>query len=156
MKSIKNLYPQIFDWLNLQDLNVKVIIILMLLVAGINVISSILIVILEKTKFIGILKSFGANNRTVQKVFVYNSLYLVFKGLLWGNSIAFLILFFQYKFSLISLDESTYYMNTVPVSWDFTSFIFLNLGTLIVCFIMMIIPTFFITKISVIKAIRFD
>ena len=128
----------------------------MLIVALVNIITSLLILILEKTKFIGILKSLGTSNLSIRKVFMYNSTYLVFKGLLWGNIIALLILFAQYHFQIISLDPELYYMNTVPISFDLLSFLMLNIGTLIVCFFMMILPTIVITKISVVKAIRFE
>ena len=128
----------------------------MLIVALVNIITSLLILILEKTKFIGILKSLGTSNLSIRKVFMYNSTYLVFKGLLWGNIIALLILFAQYHFQIISLDPELYYMNTVPISFDLLSFLMLNIGTLIVCFLMMILPTIVITKISVVKAIRFE
>ena len=156
VRSIQQLYPQIFDWLKLQDVNVRVIILLMLLVAGVNIVSSLLILILEKTSFIGILKSMGVSNWSVRKIFLYNSMYLVSKGLLWGNLIAFVLLFFQYQFEFISLDESTYYMSTIPVSFNLTSIFLLNIGTLITCLLMMILPTIVITKISAVKAIRFQ
>jgi lipoprotein-releasing system permease protein len=156
VSSITYLYPQIFDWLSLQDINVRVIIILMLLVAGVNVVSSLLILILEKTKFIGIIKSLGATNWMVRKIFLYNSMYLVSKGLFLGNLLAFTLLFLQYQFQIISLDETTYYMKSIPISFNFYSFFFLNLGTLILSFLMMIIPTLVITKISTVKAIRFQ
>ncbi len=154
--SIKDLYPQIFDWLDLMNINVVVIIVLMLIVAVVNIITSLLILILEKTKFIGILKSLGTSNLSIRKVFMYNSIYLVSKGLLWGNIIALLILFTQYSFQIISLDPKIYYMNSVPISFDLLSFLMLNIGTLIVCFVMMILPTIVITKISAVKAIRFE
>ena len=156
VSSITDLYPQIFDWLNLQDVNVRVIIILMLLVAGVNIVSSLLILILEKTRFIGILKSFGANNWSVRKIFLYNSMYLVSKGLFWGNLLAFVLLFLQYKFHIISLDEQTYYMKSIPIAFNLYSFLLLNISTLFISFIMMIIPTIVITKISAVKAIRFQ
>jgi lipoprotein-releasing system permease protein len=154
--SIKDLYPQIFDWLDLMNVNVVVIIVLMLIVAVVNIITSLLILILEKTKFIGILKSLGTSNLSIRKVFMYNSIYLVSKGLLWGNIIALSLLFIQYHFQIISLDPETYYMETVPVSFEILSFLLINLITLIVCFIMMILPTIVITKISAVKAIKFE
>ena len=156
VKNIKELYPKIFDWLKLQDMNVLVIIILMLIVSIMNIISSLLILILEKTSFIGILKSFGSSNWTIRKIFMYNSLYLVGKGLLWGNLIAFVLLFAQYKFDIISLDESTYYMSSIPISFNIFSILLLNIATLIISFLMMFLPTVIITKISPIKAIRFQ
>ena len=156
VSSITDLYPQIFDWLNLQDVNFWVIIILMLLVAGINIVSSVLILILEKTKLIGILKSLGLSNWSVRKVFLYNSMYLISKGLLYGNILGFTLLMLQQKFNIISLDEKSYYMKTIPISFDISSILFLNIGTLLICFLMMIVPTIVITKISPIKAIRFQ
>ena len=155
VRNIKQLYPQIFDWLKLQDMNVMVIILLMLLVSIMNIISSILILILEKTSFIGILKSFGSSNWTIRKIFMYNSLYLLGRGLFWGNLIAFVLLFFQYQFEIISLDDNTYYMSTIPISFDIETIIMLNLSTILVTILMMILPTIVITKISPIKAIRF-
>ena len=156
IESITDLHPQIFDWLNLQDVNFWVIIILMLLVAGVNIVSSVLILILEKTKLIGILKSLGLSNWSVRKVFLYNSMYLISKGLLYGNILGFTLLMLQQKFNIISLDEKSYYMKTIPISFDISSILFLNIGTLLICFLMMIVPTIIITKISPIKAIRFQ
>jgi lipoprotein-releasing system permease protein len=156
IESITDLHPQIFDWLNLQDVNFWVIIILMLLVAGVNIVSSVLILILEKTKLIGILKSLGLSNWSVRKVFLYNSMYLISKGLLYGNILGFTLLMLQQKFNFISLDEKSYYMKTIPISFDVSSILFLNIGTLLICFLMMIVPTIVITKISPIKAIRFQ
>lgn len=155
IKEIKE-YIDIFPWLDLQNINVRVIIILMLLVSGFNVISSILILILERTKLIGILKALGSSNWSIRKIFLYNSMYLAYKGLLWGNLIAFALLFIQYQFNIITLDEQVYYMKTIPVSFDIFSILLLNLGTLILCLLMMIIPSIVITKISSIKAIRFE
>ena len=156
VKNIKDLYPQIFYWIQLQDMNVKVIIVLMLLVSIMNVVSSLLILILEKTSFIGILKSFGSSNWMIRKVFIYNSLYLVIKGIFYGNIISFSLLLIQYYFNIISLDENIYFMKTVPVSFDSLNIILLNLFTVVFCLIMMILPTLVITKISPIKAIRFQ
>ena len=156
VKNIKDLYPQIFDWIQLQDMNVKVIIVLMLLVSIMNVVSSLLILILEKTSFIGILKSFGSSNWMIRKVFIYNSLYLVIKGIFYGNIISFSLLLIQYYFNIISLDENIYFMKTVPVSFDSLNIILLNVFTVVFCLIMMILPTLVITKISPVKAIRFQ
>ena len=156
VKNIKDLYPQIFDWIQLQDMNFWVILILMLLVSIMNVISTLLILILEKTSFIGILKSFGSSNWMIRKVFIYNSLYLVIKGIFYGNIISLSLLLIQYYFNIISLDENIYFMKTVPISFDFLNIILLNLFTIVFCLIMMILPTLVITKISPIKAIRFQ
>ena len=153
--SIKEKTPQIFDWLDLQDINVRVILMLMLIVGGINMITALLILILERTKMIGILKALGANNWSVRRVFLYSALHLILKGLFWGNSIALGFAFLQNKFSIISLDPNIYYMNTVPVNFDFSTVILLNLGTISVCYLILVIPSVIIAKITPIKAIRF-
>ncbi len=114
-QSIKEKTPQIFDWLDLQNINVRVILILMLIVGGINMITALLILILERTKMIGILKALGANNWSVRRVFLYSAVHLILKGLFWGNCIAIGFAFLQKKFSIISLDSNIYYMNTVPI-----------------------------------------
>ena len=126
VRSIKDIYPRIFEWLDLQDINVRVIIILMLLVASMNVISSVLILILEKTRLIGILKSLGYSNWNIRKVFMYNSMYLVLRGLLWGNLFAFLLMWIQYHFEILYLDEETYYMSSIPVSFNLLAIFLLN------------------------------
>lgn len=155
-QSIKEKHPQLFDWLDLQDINVRLILILMLIVGGVNMITALLILILERTKMIGILKALGATNWSVRKVFLYSAVYLILKGMFWGNCIALGFAFLQQKFSIISLDPSIYYMNTVPIHFNFVHILGLNLGTLIVCWLMLIIPSIIITKITPIKAIRFE
>ena len=154
-QSIKEKTPQIFDWLDLQNINVRVILILMLIVGGINMITALLILILERTKMIGILKALGANNWSVRRVFLYSAGHLILKGLFWGNCIAIGFAFLQKKFSIISLDSNIYYMNTVPINFDFTAILLLNVGTIIVCYLILIIPSIIITKITPVKAIRF-
>jgi lipoprotein-releasing system permease protein len=154
-QSIKEKTPQIFDWLDLQNINVRVILILMLIVGGINMITALLILILERTKMIGILKALGANNWSVRRVFLYSAGHLILKGLFWGNCIAIGFAFLQKKFSIISLDSNIYYMNTVPIDFDFTAILLLNVGTIIVCYLILIIPSIIITKITPVKAIRF-
>ena len=155
-QSIKEKTPQIFDWLDLQDVNVRVILILMLIVGVINMITALLILILERTRLIGILKALGATNWNVRKVFLYSAVHLIIKGLILGNAIAFGFAFLQKKFSLISLDPETYYMNTVPINLDFIYILMLNIGTVIICYAILIIPSVIITKITPIKAIRFE
>ena len=155
-QTIKEINPQIFDWLKLQDINVNVIIILMLIVAGINIITALLILILERTKLIGILKAIGQNNWSVRKVFLYNASYLIGKGLFWGNLLGIGLCLLQKYFHLISLNPSTYYMNTVPIHLAFSDVLLLNFGAMLSCILMLIIPTYLITKITPIKAIRFE
>lgn len=156
VRTVKSLYPQIFDWLNLQDVNVKVILILMLLVAAVNVISTLFILVLERTRLIGILKSLGSSSWSIRKIFLYHVMYLSLRGLFWGNLLSFLILFIQKKFNIIRLDEATYYMDTVPLHFDFFYIGLLNIGMLLLCLIMMIGPTIIINKIIPIKSIKFE
>ena len=155
-QSIKEKTPQIFNWLDLQDVNVFVILILMLIVGVINMITALLILILERTKTIGILKALGATNWSVRKIFLYSAVNLIVKGLLVGNAIALSFAFLQKQFSLISLDPSTYYMDTVPINFDLTYVLLLNIGTVVVCYLVLIVPSVIITKITAIKAIRFE
>ena len=155
-QNIKSLHPQIFDWLNLQDMNVQVIIILMIIVATINMITALLILILERTQVIGILKAIGANNWSIRKIFLYNSFYLISKGLFWGNIIGIGLALIQFYFKPIRLDEATYYISVVPIHLKPLHLILLNLGALIICWLTLIIPSHLITKITPIKAIRFE
>lgn len=148
--------PDIFNWLELQDLNVMIIIILMVLVAVINIISALLILILERTNMIGILKSLGMPNWNVRKVFLYNALNLIIKGLVIGNIVGIGLCLLQLQFGFFKLPEESYYVSEVPIQLNLYSIIILNIGTLIVCFLMLILPSYVITKISPVKAIRFD
>ena len=154
--TIKQSYPQIFDWLALQDLNIIVIITLMLIVGSVNMITALLIIILEKTQFIGLLKSLGASTKIIRRVFLYNSLYLISAGLFFGNLIALGFAVLQQKFSFISLDPEIYFMDTVPVSIDFLPLLYLNIGTIIICYVFLIVPSFIVSKISPVKALRFE
>ncbi|MBA6156991.1 ABC transporter permease [Tenacibaculum sp. S7007] len=147
--------PAIFEWINLLDNNVWFIIGIMVLVAGINMVTALLVLILERVQMIGILKALGSTNWSIRKVFLYNASYLILKGLLWGNIIGIAVLFIQKYFKVISLDPQTYHVSTVPVDINLWSIVFLNLGTLALCFIMLIIPSFIITKIQPSKSIRF-
>jgi len=155
-QSIKEKIPQVFEWLDLQDINVRVILTLMLIVGVINMITALLILILERTRLIGILKALGATDWSIRKVFLYGAVHLIVKGLLLGNIIAFSFAILQRTFSFISLDPATYYMSTVPIYFNFTHILMLNIGTVVVCYLILIIPSIIITKITPIKAIRFE
>ena len=155
-QSIREKTPQLFDWLDLQDMNVRVILILMLIVGVINMITALLILMLERTRLIGILKALGARNWSVRRVFLYSAVHLMLKGLLLGNAIGLGFAFLQQNFSIISLDPETYYMNTVPIYFNFSHILLLNIGTIIVCYLILIIPSIIITKVTPIKAIRFE
>ena len=154
--SIKDLYPHIFSWLDLQDMNVVVIIVLMVIVAGITMISTLLVLILEKTNMIGILKALGAKNWSVRKIFLYNAAYIVIAGLAWGNLIGVGMALVQYYFKLVPLDQESYYLAVVPINLSLSHILILNLGTLIICTLILVIPSFVITRITPLKAIRFD
>ena len=153
--SIKEKNPQLFDWLSLQDINVRVILILMLIVAIVNMTTALLILILERTKLVGILKALGSSNWSIRKIFLYNAIYLIMKGLILGNALGLFIAYIQHKFQLISLDPNIYYMSTVPIKFNFMHILLLNVGIVIVCYLVLIIPSIVITRIKPIKAIRF-
>jgi len=155
-KNIKQMNPQIFDWLKLTDTNVVIILTLMILVAAINMISTLLILILERTNMIGTLKAMGAKNISIRKIFLYTSLNLIGKGLLWGNIVAISLCLIQQKFQIIKLSQTDYYMPYVPIHLSILPIVLLNAGTIIVCFLMLIIPSYIISKISPVKAIRFN
>jgi lipoprotein-releasing system permease protein len=154
--NIRIKYPQIFDWLNFQDVNVIIIIFLMLVVAGFNMISGLLILILEKTNMIGVLKSLGAEDITLRRVFLYQAAYLIGKGLLWGNFIGIGLAYLQLKTGVIKLDPSSYYIKTVPVNLELTQILLLNAGTMAAIIIMLLVPSQLISRITPVKAIRFD
>ncbi len=153
---IQEKYNQIFDWLNLQDMNVIIIITLMLVVAGFNMISGLLILILERTNMIGILKGMGAVNGSIRKIFIYQSGYLALKGLLWGNMIGLALCFLQYKFNLITLDPESYYLDTVPINFNLLHILLLNLGTLVSTLIFLLIPSMIIARVSPERSIQFN
>ena len=154
-KSITETYPNVFDWIKLFDNNVWFIIAIMIFIAGINMITALLVLILERVQMVGILKALGSNNTSIRKVFLYNASYLIFKGLFWGNIIGLTIIFIQYYFEIITLNPDTYYVTKMPVYISFWAILLLNLGTLLLCFLMLIIPSYIITKIDPSKSIKF-
>jgi lipoprotein-releasing system permease protein len=154
--NIRIRYPQIFDWLNFQDINVFIIIFLMIVVAGFNMISGLLILILEKTNMIGILKAIGSEDLIIRKVFLYQAAYLIVKGLVWGNIIGIGLAILQLKTGLITLDPSLYYIKTVPVNLNVVHILLLNAGTMAAIILMLLIPSQLITRITPVKAIRYD
>ncbi len=156
VENIIQKYPQIFDWLNLQDTNVWIILILMLLVAGFNMISGLLILILERMNMIGILKALGATNWNIRKIFLYQSAYLVIRGLLWGNLIGLGLCWIQYYFKLLRLNPETYYLKSVPINFDPWIILGLNLGTLLIIVTILILPSYLIARISPVKTIRYE
>jgi lipoprotein-releasing system permease protein len=155
-KTIIEKYSYIFDWLQLFDFNIVIILGIMILVATINMIVALLVLILERTQMIGILKSMGSNNWSVRKIFLYNAFYLILRGLLWGNIIGIAILLIQQQFGIVQLNPENYYVNQAPVYLNWIYILLLNLLTVSICFIVLLIPSYIITKISPVKAIRFD
>ena len=155
-QSIKQLNPQIFSWLDLLDMNVWVILILMLSVAGFNMISGLLILILERTNMIGILKSIGATDWSVRKIFLYHSFFLIAKGMIWGNIIGLSLCAIQYFTGIIPLDPEAYYVATVPITFNWLYIFLLNAGTLLASILIMIGPSYLITKITPANIIRYE
>lgn len=153
---ITDLYSEIFSWLSFLDMNIIVVLSMMLIVSLINMTTSLLVLIIEKTNFIGIFKAFGATNWSIRKIFIYNSILLLFKGLLWGNIIGISLMAIQYYTQIIPLDAEIYYLDYVPVNIDFYNILLLNITTIIICFSVLVIPSFLISKITPIKAIKFN
>lgn len=155
-RSVKELNPMIFNWLDVLDINVVIILILMMAVAGFTMISGLLIIILERTNMIGILKALGQNNASIRKIFLYVSFFLIGKGMLWGNLIGISICLIQSHFRILSLDPSIYYLKSVPIDLSILSLVLLNIGTLCAAMLMMLGPSYLITKIDPAKSIRFE
>ena len=155
-KTIIEKYSYIFEWLKLFDLNIIIILAVMILVATINMVVALLVLILERTQMIGILKALGSNNWSVRKIFLYNAFYLIIRGLFWGNLIGISLLVIQQYFGIIKLNPENYYVNQAPVYINLGYILLLNLLTVTVCFLVLLIPSYIITKISPVKAIRFD
>ncbi|MDR0799077.1 MAG: ABC transporter permease [Dysgonamonadaceae bacterium] len=155
-RSIKQLNPMIFAWLDVLNLNVVVILLLMLVVAGFSMISGLLILILERANLIGILKALGETNINIRKIFLYFSLFLIGKGLLWGNLIALAICLIQKYFGIFKLDPDTYYVSEVPVHLTVASVVLINIGALLITLLMLVGPSYLVAKISPAKTIRFE
>lgn len=155
-KTINEKYANIIEWLKLFDFNIITILIIMILVASINMVVALLVLILEKTQMIGILKALGANNWTIRKIFLYNAFHLIVRGLCWGNGVAIGLLLLQQQFGIIKLNPENYYVNTAPVYLHWNYLVALNVGTIFICLLVLLIPSYIITKISPVKAIRFE
>jgi lipoprotein-releasing system permease protein len=156
VQSIESLNPQIFEWLDLLDLNVIVILILMISVAGFTMISGLLILIIERTNMIGILKALGANNFTIRKVFLWFSVFLIGKGMIWGNVIGLSLCLLQSRFHIFKLDPQNYYIDAVPILLNPWVVIALNVATLLVAVLMLIGPSYLITKINPATSMRYE
>ncbi|MFR9166426.1 MAG: ABC transporter permease [Dysgonomonas sp.] len=155
-RSVKDMNPMIFSWLGLLDMNVWIIIILMILVSGVTMISGLLILILERTNMIGIMKALGASNFSIRKVFLYVSSFLILKGMIYGNVIALAICFIQKQFGILKLNPSTYYISEVPVELNVVYILLINIGAFLAAMLMMVGPSYLIARISPAKSIRFE
>ena len=155
-KDIKELVPQTFAWLDLLDLNVWIILALMALVASVTMVSGLLIIILERTSMIGILKALGSRNSSIRHTFLYFGGYIIMKGLILGDIFAAIIITIQRLYGVIKLDPQTYYVSTVPMEVNILFFVAINIATLIICLLVLIIPSFLISHIHPAKAIRFE
>lgn len=155
-RTVQEVYPQIFAWLDLLDINIWVILILMIGIAGFTMVSGLLIIILERANMIGVLKALGADNWAIQKIFLTFSIFLIRKGMLWGNLIALSICFIQYFFEPMKLDASTYYISAVPIKLNFGIWLLLNVCTLTISVIVLIAPSYLISRIHPVKSIRFE
>ena len=155
-QTIVEKYSYIFEWLQLFDFNIVVILIVMILVATINMVVALLVLILERTQMIGILKALGASNWSIRKMFLYNASYLIYRGLFWGNLVGVGILLIQKYFGVVHLNPENYYVNEAPVYINIFYIVLLNVLTVVVCFLVLLIPSYIITKITPVKAIRFD
>ncbi|HCN82601.1 MAG TPA: ABC transporter permease [Sphingobacteriaceae bacterium] len=153
--SVKEYYPEIFQWLSLLDVNTEVILILMLVVAVINMISALLIIILERANMIGILKALGSTNWSIRKVFLYNAAYLIGFGLVLGNILGVGLALFQQHTHFFSLDQASYYITFIPIQLNLSDVIMINAGTLAICLLVLIVPSMLVTRISPVKAITF-
>lgn len=155
-QTVEEANPQIFAWLDLLDMNVWVILVLMTGVAGFTMISGLLIIILERTNMIGVLKALGADNLSIRKIFLNFSVLLIGKGMLWGNVIGLAFCFIQTRWEVFKLDPATYYVNHVPVEMNWALYVLLNVCTLLVSVLMLIGPSYLITRIHPAKSIRFE
>ncbi|MEP0262689.1 FtsX-like permease family protein [Dokdonia sp.] len=146
----------IFEWVKLFDFNIALIISIMIIVGGINMIVALLVLILERTRMIGILKALGSSDWSIRKIFIYNAMYLIGMGLFWGNLIGLGLIYAQKYFGIIKLNPETYYVSEAPVYMPIGYLLILNLGVFILCLLMLLIPSYIITKINPVKTIRFE
>ncbi len=155
-QTVREKYYSIFEWLDLFDFNIALIIGIMILVAGINMITALLVLILERSQMIGILKALGSSDWSVRKVFLYNAMYLIGVGLFWGNLIGIGLLLLQKYGKIFPLNPDTYYVTEAPVYLNIGYILILNVGTFLLCLLMLLIPSYIISKISPVKAIRYE
>ena len=156
IESVRDKYIQVFEWLNLLSRQVNILLGIILIVVSVNIVSIVLILVMERTQMIGMLKALGAGNQFIRKIFIYSGVNLIVKGLLFGNLLGLGLCFLQYQFKLVKLNPHDYYMSFVPISWEWDIVIILNICTLLIVSIVLLLPTMVIARINPIKAIRFD
>ena len=156
IEPVSSKYIQVFEWLNLLNRQVNILLVIILIVVSVNMISIILILVMERTQMIGMLKALGAHNKLIRSVFIYNGMRLIVRGLLWGNIIGLGFCFIQDRFKIIKLNPEDYYMSFVPIGWNWEIVAMLNVLTFLIVTIVLLIPTVVISRINPIKAIRFD
>ncbi|MDC3079220.1 FtsX-like permease family protein [Flavobacteriaceae bacterium] len=154
LQNVKDRYPEIFNWISLFDTNIALIVMIMIIVGGINMITALLVLILERTQMIGLLGVLGMQQWSTQKVFLYNAGYLIGIGLFWGNLLGLGLLFIQHQTAWITLDPTSYYVTTVPIAFDVSMIAAINIGTFVICLLMLLIPSFIISKVTPIRALR--
>lgn len=155
-RTIEEKYAFIFEWLKLLDVNIVIILVIMVLVSAINMVVVLLVLILEKTQMIGMLKALGADNWLIRKVFLYHALHIISKGLLWGNVIAISLILIQQNFEIITLNPENYHVTVAPIVFNPFHILLINLGTVVISLLVLMVPSYLITKISPVKAIKFD
>ena len=154
--SIREKFPNLFDWLQAHNVNVAVIITIMLLVALLNMVSALLIILLERTRMIGVLKALGMNNRSLQKIFVIRSAFIVLRGMLWGNAAGLVLCLVQAQTHIVKLNQSGYFLSSVPVEFDWGWWIALNAGTFGIIVALMTVPTLIVSRIRPDVTIRYQ
>jgi lipoprotein-releasing system permease protein len=156
IQTIVEKYPAIFDWIGLFNTNLWVILVLMVLVAGFNMVSGLLIMILERTNMIGILKAMGAKDVSIRRIFLYNGIFLISRGLFWGNILGIGLCLIQYYYRIFTLDQASYYVDYVPVAISAFQVILLNISAMAVTLLMLFLPSLVVTRITPIRAIKFN
>lgn len=153
--TIKDIYPFIFSWLDFQNVNAALILIIMAVVAAINMATGLLIYILERTSMIGILKTLGMSHSNIQRIFLYQAAVIAIKGIIWGNAIGLALCLIQQYYPILQLDETVYYMKAAPVLIDWPSILLIDLGTFVFCVLLMMLPALIVRSINIVQALRF-
>ncbi|OYU85413.1 MAG: transmembrane permease [Flavobacterium sp. BFFFF2] len=154
--SITETYYFIFEWLKLFDFNILIILIIMVLVATINMVVALLVLILERTKMIGLLKALGMNTASLRSLFLYLALHIISRGLLWGNGIALLLLWIQKQWGIIHLNPENYYVTVAPIAFDWVLFLLVNVGTVAICSLVLLLPALTLARIAPAKVLSFE